>query len=142
MSFDIQNLDYYVGVAETLDTTGSRCSSTVMDATNTMYEWWGQPDKRILMHQIFRYTEKDSKMRWWWTIYQVIKILSQRYQDAVFYPMEMNLHLCLYQTIFQSFLHLIKFSFSNSFSFSFHAIICSWAFNSLIQNVLFSKVMW
>ncbi|XP_045200645.2 putative serine protease K12H4.7 isoform X2 [Mercenaria mercenaria] len=50
--------DYYVGVGEALETYSSDCTKEIKNATARMYDWWGQPDKRILMNKIFRLCDK------------------------------------------------------------------------------------
>ena len=41
-------------VGAALDTTGPRCRAEVDNATKTMYDWWGQPEKREEMKLIFK----------------------------------------------------------------------------------------
>ncbi|XP_060598936.1 putative serine protease K12H4.7 [Ruditapes philippinarum] len=50
--------DYYVGVGEALDNYNTDCSTEIRNATTRMYDWWGQPDKRVLMQKIFRLCDK------------------------------------------------------------------------------------
>lgn len=50
--------DYYVAVREALDATSVQCSVAIQDATTRMYDWWGQPDKRLLMQKLFRLCDK------------------------------------------------------------------------------------
>lgn len=50
--------EYYVAVGEALETYSSDCKNQVKDATDRMFEWWGQADKRILMHKMFRLCDK------------------------------------------------------------------------------------
>ncbi|XP_052220287.1 putative serine protease F56F10.1 isoform X1 [Dreissena polymorpha] len=50
--------EYYVAVTNTLASVNPACPIAIKNATSTMYEWWGQPDKRIIMQKIFRLCDK------------------------------------------------------------------------------------
>ncbi|XP_052784512.1 putative serine protease K12H4.7 isoform X2 [Mya arenaria] len=50
--------DYYVGVANSLSSVSPACRANIKTATDTMFEWYGQPEKRSIMNNIFRLCEK------------------------------------------------------------------------------------
>ena len=41
-------------VIASLATTGTQCNDAIQTATQTMTQWWGQPDKRDVLYSMFK----------------------------------------------------------------------------------------
>ncbi|XP_053402774.1 putative serine protease F56F10.1 [Mercenaria mercenaria] len=50
--------EYLDVVTDALDTTGTHCNQEILNATQTMYTWWGQPDKRTELEDMFKLCDK------------------------------------------------------------------------------------
>lgn len=51
-------LQYFEVVKASLDTTGPRCAMEIKNATDTIFEWKGQPKKRKLLEKMFQLCDK------------------------------------------------------------------------------------
>ena len=46
--------EYLQVVVDALATTGTQCNAAINDATQTMAQWWNQPDKRKMLFTMFK----------------------------------------------------------------------------------------
>ena len=46
--------EYLQVVVASLATTGNTCNVNIGKATQTMAQWWGQPDKREMLYDMFK----------------------------------------------------------------------------------------